>query len=235
MLWGMVRCKNEERWIERCLRSLVAVCPDGVFVLDDGSTDGTQAIVQQFEACYYIASPFTDLQESRDKTFLLSQITRRIPIEEIGTGSPHWVICIDGDEEIYAPDLLKLKRTINRGCSYSFQILTLRDDPQHVRVDGVYSNLLRPSMFRLIKPGMKFMSHATHGGGFHCSNVPADIGFGVTVHEPEPVRILHYGYMEKGDRERKYEFYLKHDPGHKDWYWKECYGEPVVVPLEMGL
>lgn len=235
MLYGMVRCKNEERWIERSLWSLVNVCPDGVFVLDDWSTDGTKAIIQQIEGCYYIPSPFTDLQESRDKTFLLSQITRRIPMEEIGNNSPHWVICIDGDEELYAPDLVKLKHAGRTGCSYSFQILTLRDDPSHIRVDGPYSNLFRPSMFRLIRPNMRFISHAGHGGGFHCSNVPADIGFGVTVHEPEPVRVLHYGYMEKADRERKYKFYTEHDPGHRDWYEKECHGEPVVVPLESVL
>lgn len=232
-LWGMVRAKNEIRWLDRAVNPLIGIC-DEVFVLDDHSTDGTWDLVLDLE-CTVHTSRFDDLNESRDKTFLLSQITRRIPMEEIGNNSPHWVICIDGDEEVYAPDLEKLKRTIHRGCSYSFQILTLRDDPTHIRVDGPYSNLLRPSMFRLIKPGMKFMSHATHGGGFHCSNVPADIGFGVTIHEPEPVRLLHYGYMEKADRERKYKFYMEHDPGHEDWYRKECFGDPTIIPLELGL
>lgn len=234
MFFGMLRCKNEERWLEQTLRPLLKIC-ETVYVLDDHSTDGTSDIIKGAADCVYVPYPFTGLDESRDKTYLLN-ILMGVQFRE-----HDWVICIDGDEEICDADLGKLMETGSRKqggtevVSYSFQILTLYDSPDQIRVDGPYAKMLRPSMFRLIKPGMTFKSNARHGGGFHCSNVPADIGFATRTHDPEPVRVKHYGYMDKVDRERKYKFYVEHDPGYESWYRGECFGDPVLAPLPEGL
>ena len=236
MFFGMMRVKNEERWIERALKPLIEVC-DEVFVFDDHSTDRTAEIVNDTEECVYVPSPFSTLDESRDKTYLLNLITDAwVPSKFLSPLSPHWVICVDGDEEICAVDLPKFTQAPQMGqVSYSFQILTLYDSPDKIRVDPPYKEMYRPSMFRLIKPGMVFKSQARHGGGFHCSNVPADIGFDVKTHHPEPVRVKHYGYMESRDRERKYKFYVEHDPHHKGWYQQECFGTPTLARLPEGL
>ena len=238
MFFGMLRVKNEERWIERALRPLIEVC-DEVFVFDDHSTDRTEEIVNGTENCIYIPSPFDTLDESRDKTYLLGLIERWDGIGPLRPNplSPHWVICVDGDEEIVSQDLHKFTQAPQGmdHVSYSFQILTLYDSPDQIRVDPPYNNMFRPSMFRLIKPGMVFKSQGRYSGGFHCSNVPADIGSGVRVHHPEPVRVKHYGYMEKRDRERKFKFYMDNDPGHEGWYRQECFGEPVLARLPEGL
>lgn len=228
MTFGMMRCKNEARWIHRSLTSLVKVC-DIVYVLDDHSTDGTQDIIRGIEGCRLILSPFDTLDESRDKTWLLREITRRMLSDETD-----WVVCIDGDEEICLAGSNCIPPSIDPVVSYSFQILQLWDSPTQMRADPPYNNLLRPSMFRLIKPGMVFKSSAVHGGGFHCGNVPADIGFGVTVHDPV-VRVKHYGYIERADRERKYKWYVEHDPGHESWYRGECFGAPVLERLPEGV
>jgi len=233
MFFGMLRVKNEERWIERALKPLVEVC-DEVFVMDDHSTDHTREIVQDTSGCVYFSSTFDGLDESRDKTWLLSRIECTLAGKDLTKNSPHWVICVDGDEEICTGDLHKFTQEL-RGVSYSFQILQLHDSPDQMRVDPPYDRTFRPSMFRLVKPGMVFKSQARHGGGFHCSNVPADIGFAVIKHEPEPVRVKHYGYMGKEDRERKYKFYIEHDPGHRGWYNRECFGEPKLAGLPEGL
>ena len=238
MFFGMMRVKNEERYIERALKPLIEVC-DAVFVLDDHSTDRTVSIVRNTPRCILLNSPFTGLNESRDKTYLLdfivsSQVEKK---DLLGSGSPHWVICVDGDEEICWRDLGRLVGGGGlSGVSYSFQILTLYDAEDQIRVDGVYEKLLRPSMFRLIRPGMVFKSNGRHGGGLHCSNVPADIGFQVRTHQPEPVRVKHYGYLRKEDRERKYKWYVERDPGYESWYRGECLGESVeLVKLPEGL
>ena len=222
MFYGMMRVHSEERYIRRSVESLLKVC-DLVFVMDDHSTDATAEMLWGINNCVLLASPFEGLEESRDKTWLLGQITLGMLPDSFGPDSSHWVICIDGDEELCVPSIPSIPSTIHYPVSYSFQILQLWDSPGVMRVDPPYNNLLRPSMFRLIKPGMVFKSSATHGGGFHCGNVPADIGFGVTVHEPV-VRVKHYGYMEEADRMRKFKFYMEHDAGHEDWYRKECYG-----------
>lgn len=239
MLFGMMRVKNEERWIAKSLTPLLEVC-DQVFIMDDHSMDRTRETIQHVDdgcQCHMIASPFNTLDESRDKTYLLRQIEA---VADTGPLTRDWVICIDGDEEI-VDDLHHFNRfrsslipTENLGMgtvSYSFQILTLYDGYNQIRVDPPYNEMFRPSMFRLIKPGMVFKSAARHGGGFHCSNVPADIGFGVNTHYPEPVRVKHYGYMDKADRERKYKWYVEHDPGHADWYRKECLEMPKLADL----
>lgn len=232
MLVGMMRVKNEAQWISRAVRPLLEVC-DMVFVMDDGSTDRTREIVEAMGGCTLIRSPFETLDESRDKTFLLREIEK---YTAPGPESLDWVICVDGDEEIVREDWKKFERPLSKEhVSYSFQILTLYDNPKQIRVDPPYGNMLRPSMFRLIMSGMTFKSSARHGGGFHCSNVPADIGFGVRVHHPEPVRVKHYGYLEKETREKKYKFYMAHDPGHGDWYKRECHGVPTLAPLPEGL
>lgn len=235
MFYGMMRVKNEQRWIEKSLRPLLEVC-ELVFLFDDHSTDATVEIAKglgtETEGLVVIPSPFTGVDESRDKTFLLSRITKIIPTRDINEHSPHWVICIDGDEELMVEDLDRLMvNTSNLEVSYSFKILTLYDSLKLVRKDAPYDNLVRPSMFRLIRPNMVFKSNGGHGGGFHCSNVPADIGYGVKVHDPGgPVKLKHYGYLDMATRERKFKFYMEHDPKHEDWYRKECFG-PATVEL----
>lgn len=231
---GMMRAKNEERWLSRALKPLLEICDD-VFLLDDHSTDRTREIACDM-GCTVYPSPFDSLDEARDKTWLLHKITYSygLPLTRLNIESPYWVICVDGDEELYAGDLKWLVgETRQRELSYSFRILTLYDSEKQIRVDPPYDNMLRPSMFRLISPDLTF-KRTKHGGRFHCSNVPAEIGFKKTVHELGPVRLLHYGYMEKEMRERKFEFYLKNDPGHENWYRRECLGVPTLAPLDLA-
>ncbi len=45
MILGMLRIKDEARWIERVLRSMLPVC-ERIFVFDDHSTDDTVAICE---------------------------------------------------------------------------------------------------------------------------------------------------------------------------------------------
>jgi len=54
---GMIRCKNEARWIERCLASILPLC-DQIVVLDDHSDDDTLARCQAMPKTYAFESPF---------------------------------------------------------------------------------------------------------------------------------------------------------------------------------
>lgn len=226
-LIGMMRVKNEERWIERAILPLLHVCRN-VYVLDDHSTDRTLEIARDM-GCICLESPFETLDESRDKTFLLQFIQGQLPRERFTLESPYWVICVDVDEMLHFVDLEQLKDS--KGLSYCFKILTLYDSPDQIRVDGPYEKMLRPSMFRLCAEHLTF-KNTKYGAHFHCSNVPAEIGFRKTTHFP-PVRLLHYGYMLKEDRERKLKFYLEHDPENRDWYERECLGSPTLAQLAL--
>jgi glycosyltransferase involved in cell wall biosynthesis len=204
-----MRIKDEARWIERVLTSMLPCCVR-VFVLDDHSTDETVEICSRFPAVTLFHSPFEGLDETRDKNWLLEKIEQEVP-------AGAWVVAIDGDEEI-APggchEILTLARPSEGPDAYRFQVVYLWDSETQIRVDGIYATFRRGSCFRLT-PGNRFSSVA--GGGFHCGNVPnprqiAECG----------VKLLHYGYMHKEDRLRKFAFYNSPDkqpiPPNEDNY-----------------
>lgn len=203
VIFGMMRIKDEARWIENVLESLLKVA-DQVLIMDDHSTDDTVAICRSFgPRVDVIESPFEGLEETRDKNWLLGKLA-----EVAKPNDP--VVCIDGDEEIAAgshEEIRQLAAMKNGADAYRFQILYLWDDPQHIRVDGIYGRFTRSSFFRY-RPGAKFVSRTA--GGFHCGNVPEPIALGVSG-----VKILHYGYMHKEDRIRKWKFYSGIDPTNR--------------------
>ena len=71
MIWGLLRIKNEARWIEKVIRSVRPVC-EKILVLDDHSDDGTPEICESL-GCTVFRSEFTGIHEARDKDWLLDQ------------------------------------------------------------------------------------------------------------------------------------------------------------------
>lgn len=206
---GMMRIKNEARWIERVLRSMQPLCTR-IFILDDHSSDDTPRICARVPGVELYLSPFDDTREDRDKNWLLQHV-------EAAVNPGEWILAIDGDEEIEPGGLEKIARIAGNSPhhdTYKFQVLYLWDSPEQVRVDGVYARFFRPSMFRM-RPGARFRSHA--GAGFHCGNVPEPIRI-----DYADVRLLHWGYMTREDRLRKYAFYTAPDkqpvPEREDGY-----------------
>lgn len=193
------RVRNEARWIERSIASVLPLV-DHVAVFDDHSTDATRCMARKLGAEVF-ESPFTGLDEARDKNWFLGKLRHYA-----------WVLWIDGDEVLEPASIPQLNRIIdhtpaNIKC-VSFRVKYLWDDEQHVRVDGVYGNFRRQSMFR---PG-----NATFTAGpppnFHVGNVPRSL-WGACAY-PEHVSLLHLGYMQRVDRVRKYEWYNRVDPNN---------------------
>src|ERR1041385_3867606 len=198
MIVGALRIKNEQRWISRVLRSMLPVC-ERIFILDDHSTDQTREICLSFREVALFESPFEGVQETRDKNALLDTIEARTTNGDV-------CVFLDGDEEL-APGSAAIIQALaeqSPADAYSFQVLYLWNDERTVRTDGIYGRFYRPSMFRLHK-GDRFTSSC--GGGFHCGNVP-----GSKNEKRCDVRLLHYGYMHREDRIRKWHFYNAHDP-----------------------
>lgn len=217
---GMMRVRNEARWIERCVRSLLSVC-ETVHVMDDRSDDGTLEILRGIENVTVHSSPFGGLDETRDKNWLLGRI---------GEHQPDWIVHIDGDEELAANDAATLRHALECGHSPAFalHVLYLWDSPDLVRVDGVYRNMRRPSVWRPC--GVEFRSQFAHG--FHCGNVPRGI-----PSTDLPVRLLHWGYMDRADRLRKFEWYNEQDPHdlREDEYRHIVQGDLETVPADARL
>lgn len=202
---GLMRVRNEARWIEKCVRSLLRVCPDGVFVFDDHSTDGTPEICEAIEDVSVIRSRFNGLNEARDKNVLLEHVRQWRP----------WVVMIDGDEQFtdagadHAHQFIGSNfRTLD---AIGFPVLYLWDREDQLRVDGVYARVQRLSAFHLTNQVFPVQENSVN---FHCGNVPQCLLTGRRRHLKESP-LLHYGYLHAEDRVRKYHWYNKADPGNR--------------------
>lgn len=214
----MMRIKDESRWIRRSIESILPLC-DEIFVFDDHSKDNTVEICKSIPRVTVHRSPFEGLNEARDKSHLLSIAEAQ---------KPDWILFIDGDEMLAPGSLEGLKRAMegNSPC-LSLRVRYLWDREDQVRTDGVYGDFHRESVFR--PDGSRFTTNG-NGANFHCGNVPAAIRHKRTV--LSGVSLLHFGYMNKADRIRKFEFYNARDPqnSREDFYKHMVIGD--VFPAE---
>lgn len=220
---AVMRVKNEARWIASVLRSVRPLCSQ-IVVFDDHSDDDTASICESLGATV-IRSPFTGLDESRDKQYLL---------EYLRAQAVEWVLMIDGDELLSPKAIPVIREHIERGTvdGYQLQIFYLWDAPNQIRVDGVYGRMWRPSIFR-IKPEFRF-AKTRFGCNFHCGSVPIQL-VGKTVRLE--AAIFHLGYMDREDRLRKYRWYNERDPHNltEDEYRHMVQGDIPDVPAEAVL
>lgn len=221
---GMLRVKNESRWIEQVIKSIKPLCNAGIFVLDDHSTDNTVELAEHAGACT-LKSKFTGINETRDKTFLLKHI--------IEMENPDWVLHIDGDEELEPAGIDAIRQAIdsNRAIAYALQVLYLWNDEHTIRTDGIFGNFTRASLFSTRHTNGVF-NPTIHGQGtaanLHCANVPADMMSALTI----PARLIHYGYIDRDMRLKKWDFYNTIDPNNviEDRYRHAVTGDIPEVP-----
>jgi glycosyltransferase involved in cell wall biosynthesis len=204
MIFGLLRIKNEARWIARVVQSIQPVC-GRILILDDHSTDGTPEICEAL-GCQVFRSPFEDIHEARDKDYLLERAW------ESGAAIGDCCLMIDGDEALHPDDVPALFAAASSGAvCCSVHIMYLWDREDQVRVDHLYREFRRPSLFRLTERNLSFL-RTEHGGNLHCSSAPAQLLSQIT---PIPVRLLHFGYLHREDRVRKFHWYNSIDP-HKE-------------------
>ena len=203
MIIGLLRVKNEARWIERAVRSIQPVC-GRILIFDDHSTDGTPEVCESM-GCVVFRSTFDGIHEARDKDYLLGKAW------ESGAQIGDHCLMIDGDEALHPDDIPALLNAVTSGavCG-SMHIVYLWDREDQVRVDRWYKEFRRPSLFRLTSRDLTFR-RTDHGGNFHCSSAPAQLLSQIT---PIPVRLLHYGYLDRETRVRKFHFYNAVDPNN---------------------
>jgi hypothetical protein len=211
----MMRVKNEGRWLKRVIDSVRPLCGKNLFIMEDGSTDDTVAVIQQAMAedgGYWFTSPFAGqgLNEQRDKNWLLGEVKKLC--------SPDWVLMPDGDEELEPGGCDKIRRALESHPpvdGFSLRVLNLWNSVDTVRFDGVYGKMARQSLFRA-NSNLEF--EPCYPGGnenhvvLHVSNAP---GLGGPRLAPLNVFLLHYGYLHREDRVRKFDWITKLDPGNE--------------------
>lgn len=203
---GLYRIKNEERWIAESVQRTLDVV-DKVIVLDDHSTDSTRKIVAAIPRATVVESPFTGLDEARDKDYLLAMALNT---------KPDWVVMLDGDEVLSRRAVEEIRpwlRQTKLSGILNFRIAYLWDTVKQERVDAVYGNFFRPRAYSLFNQTLtKFTYRRTvHGGNFHCGQIPEGL---VGEHRNMKFPVKHYGYLHAADRERKWKWYNEKDPNN---------------------
>lgn len=230
-IYGLLRVKNESRFIERIIRAIQPVC-ERILVLDDHSTDGTPELCEALGATVY-RSEFSGIDESRDKDWLLQQAYAEIPQQDQhftrgNPESPYWCLSVDGDEELAAGDGRHLLEAVQNSAhhAYHLRIPFLWDSADQIRVDGVYrrfEKVGRPSLFRLMNSAFRYLKTPFgNGANFHCSSIPQEL---LGHAKPCAARLWHWGYVAKEDRIRKYIWYNTVDPNNAA---EDCYRHMVI-------
>jgi glycosyltransferase involved in cell wall biosynthesis len=214
MITGLLRVRNEARWIGRVVASLFPLC-GRVLVMDDHSDDGTPELCAAIPGVTVLHSPFDDLNETRDKNWLLD----RAPADT------DWIVMIDGDEIMMPGHEDEIRYAMTRADAIALRVLYAWDYEDRIRTDGVYGQFRRASIFRA--GAGRFEGNSA--GGFHCGNAPASLRYGALQTD---VPLLHLGYRDRADRIRNFNWYRSIDPnnGTEDGYRHIVQGDIPEVP-----
>lgn len=247
-IYGMTRCRNEGRWLRNVLSSYLPLC-ERIYLLDDHSNDSSDEIAEKLdERITVIRSPFEDVtNETRDKNLLISRVMANVSDINLrgNEKSPCWAIHFDSDEQLETSGIEVIRNALQETKSHAFKLpikylwdadlsLVTLPGKRRIRVDGVYRNFARPSIFRLFNSAFTFQE-TPWGGNFHCSSIPQQL----LHHAAETLNapLLHYGYNHKADRLRKYEWYNRVDPNNaaENFYKHVVQGDIPEVPIDAKL
>lgn len=212
--------KNEAgRYLKEVLEAAKEYITDAV-IIDDGSTDNSVAIVKEVLKDI----PLTLIQN--DKTKFGNECSlREQQWDETVKTNPQWIICLDADEIFEA----KFKEHVAELVAnpdvdayyfrlYDFWNKTHYRDDKYWQAHKVY----RPFLIRY-KPGMKY---GFKQAAQHCGRFPIEVAS--YTYQLSNLRLKHYGWENKKDREVKYQRYQELDPGAR-YGWQEQY-ESILDP-----
>jgi len=165
---AMYRVKNEERWIEKSIQSVLDICST-IVVLDDGSSDSTLEICKSFDNVIVQSQSNLPLDESRDRN-----TTLKMALEK----KPDYIFTIDGDEilapnsyDIFLDELSVLYPKID---VFEFQILYMWDKPNQVRYDGIFSRTWQKRLVNLKNQPELIFENTPYPGNLHCGGIPTN-------------------------------------------------------------
>jgi len=206
---AMYRVKNEARFIEQSLKSVIDICSE-IVILDDNSTDETVEICSSFDKVTdIIKQKELPLDETRDRNYLF-EIARKLDSD--------FILSVDGDEVFMsdASEILfeELSTTHTNSNVFEFQFLTLWDNLNTIRVDGIFGYYWQKRLLRMKNQPLSLLFvENDNPGNIHCGSIPpSSVGFDRTA--KSSVKIFHLASLYEEVRKRKYEFYSKTmDPG----------------------
>ena len=204
---GVYKVKNESRFIEQSLKSVMDICSDMV-VLDNNSSDDTVEICSGFDKV-------DTIEEKRDLPY--DEVREKnIILEKARKLDPDFILAVDGDE-IFMPNaseiLFEELSTIHPNSDvFEFQFLTLWDNVHTIRTDGIFGYYWQKRLLRMKNQPLSLLFvENDNPGNIHCGSIPPScVGFDSPA--KSSVKIFHLASLDDEVRQRKYGFYTKTDP-----------------------
>lgn len=171
--------KNEEKYIEQCLRS-VASLVDEMIIVDTGSTDNTIEIAKQFNPKIFEYPWESDFGKARNYS--------------LAKATGDWILVLDADESLYMEDIQKLKgilqKTKANGIGLKFHNFIDEDSEEN------YNTHVGIRIFK---------NHYFHyNGAIHEQLMPNSKSITINL-ESTDVRVRHYGYLKSNAGRKKRE------------------------------
>lgn len=196
---GICCVKDGAKYMTRLLIQYSNLC-DQIFILDDRSSDNVKEICGRFPKVHYFRNDEEPFHGGRNWRDIYSKL-------ELSNRWFDWVIGLDADELFEEGSEKKLYNLLE-GTSkdvnaWSFPMLYLWNDEKHYRADTEWYKTVRAvRVFRYFKDKLPVNTPR------HATSLPENIG---KIANCDSINILHFGYMDKEDRIKKYNYYKNRD------------------------
>lgn len=226
-IFGLLCMQNEaDRFLRSCLEWNTNWFDD-LFVYDDRSTDRSVRIAADY-GVVVVRNPsdpsFLDHEgQFRSHSWSLFEDIMN-PTEE------DWIISFDADEFIVSnldstltALALQAEQTDHRSVALHVPEVWNDTPPYLIRTDGFWNENWNPRFCRY-DPVWNFNDRS-----MGCGSVPS-YAFDNPLRTIAEVELLHFGYSESSERQRRYIRYSQHTEGHNPVHIQSIVGTPVLTP-----
>ena len=190
---------------------------DEIVVLDDNSTDGTREILDSrgVRVLTRLEEPAWGAESPARQQLWKAAV-------ESGCG---WILVLDADM-VPAKDPKILTQGGHDAVLFLLYDLWLADPP-HYRADRHWQAHNVPRMW-LVRNPTKDVGFEWNQRGIHCGHFPRNLPVERRILAPRDFSLLHYGYADPKDRERKYQRYM--EQAHQLTLHEKIHADTIVDP-----
>lgn len=205
-----------EKYLKKTLNEFKRLC-DNVIIATNNADENTTKIIESFGFSHYADNREWGIYQPDIKTDLLTKA---------GQFNPDWIIALDADE-VFAPEFTREEAerlASGKEIAYYFMVVNLYNDEKHFAHSNGIQRFWNIRYYKYLPQfGLQFIRK-----NLHCGLGPP-IAYKYGWHAP--YYILHYGLMDKEDRQRKQARYKKYDPNKR--FKAGAYYDELGIELPM--